>query len=196
MGGEDGIKKKYRPGRIEDDPNDPYTLVVHYDIEEYSKGDGTNQLACLPSTAACTIYFLNCENEVTYLLFITHVCCRSYFRAHHHILFNTSLNPNSPPLLYPALPLLLLYPALPICLPDWKGRRQFARLSAYVYLSHCPNLPLPAVAISLCSLTPHETGGPPLYPGHLCSHSFVAPPCIDLVGVMHRALAVSLQHRD
>ena len=34
------VKKKYRTGGVEDDPSDPYALVVHYDVEEYARGDG------------------------------------------------------------------------------------------------------------------------------------------------------------
>merc|ERR1711959_120849 len=32
------VKKKYRPGVIEEDPTDPRAIVVHYDVEEYVKG--------------------------------------------------------------------------------------------------------------------------------------------------------------
>jgi len=38
MGEELAVKKKYRPGRIEEDPDDPKAIVVHYDIDEYVKG--------------------------------------------------------------------------------------------------------------------------------------------------------------
>ena len=39
------IKKKYRPGRIEEDPTDPQAIVVNYDVEEYAKSAGDEHLA-------------------------------------------------------------------------------------------------------------------------------------------------------
>ena len=45
MGEELAVKKKYRPGRIEEDPDDPKAIVVHYDIDEYVKGPGITDMA-------------------------------------------------------------------------------------------------------------------------------------------------------
>lgn len=68
MGEKSELKKKYRPGRVEDDPSDPYALIVHYDVEEYAKDqDGKFVLAARKqgNTKRLKVKSLNLSTDIS-----------------------------------------------------------------------------------------------------------------------------------